>query len=1211
MYCTLIKKINVTKSEKLTKIASNKNTNFIGLGGTNGFVQVVNLELSPTNKQSSAPQKEKNKSPFTQSLQYHTEEITLITWNDIYNKLTTCDKSGVIIVWRCTDNRWETEMINNREQSEVTDIKWSKQGEYLCFIYEDGHAIVGTVEGSRSWGNDIRNSLYLLEWSPDGSKILLASHQSNIIILSNNGLQLGELIIEPSLQQIDLASLTWWVNIFSENRSITLNKHLMLAFTNGTVALYDNENDTEPFIIKTNLQNVNKAEWNLTGDVFAISGFLKDESGKNGVSFYSDKGELIKVLKAPEPIICFCWDANGTKIALETQSTIYYGLVKPNYKWCYFSDTLVYSYLSEQDHHTLVFWNTKLNKFNYKYIKHMIDICARNPFCLITAQISDNNFLLILANSIGSPVDNKIINIEPTLIALNSTHAVVSNKHYVYLWQFRGNENISFNNDKKDDSKTINIQGQEISINLLTKKMMREICFNVDDVPNLNEVYNYETFKLIKKSKDPISALTLTENYLFVSCESGKALKYNLLSLTNIDKFNLDEKMIKIGMSPSSKYLWTINEHNLLNIWDTEKTNKKYKGEKLQFDKKDVWSVLWSNDINPYTNEDELNFCFLEKNKLNIIKNLAPEEVLQCNGYLADFSDLNITAVKLEDLMYKPWENNYEVKDIIIKIETRILRDLQEHINNNMPMEDIYKYVEEHPSRKLWNLLSKHALNNMDFATAEKSFTHMNDYMGLNFIKKVKNIDDDNLKRAEIAQFYEDYDSADQIFNQNDRKDLSIEMRLKLGQWDKVIDIMKDSGVVQEDNMKVSYSNYADQYMDKKEYDKAEEYYKKANNIEGLINVWFATEEFDKAANYIEKIPEQNEFLLFMGNKFETYGLCDEAVKCYLRYGDVKKAIDTCVLMNKWNLAVELAEKNNFYQIEGLINKFGSALMEKGKKMDLVELYRKAHKNTEAAKILIKIAEDLKELNASPITLKKIYVVAALEMESFKSRLIDAQISNITTQQQPSMGGTTTLDTLITSDLSNVSDKILNNPWKGAEAYHFYMLCQSQLYQSKFKEALKTSMRLVLYEKELGSKEVYRLIALSAYLNQSYKECSKAMSTLENLSSLNKLQRQKYKDLSVAIFINHEPKNIDEKFLHCPNKNCGAEVSEYAIDCKLCGSNYSPCVVSGQSILHKDYFKCKRCKHKSLKSEVMKKMIKNCPLCHVSLDVMNQQTHKE
>ena len=64
--------------------------------------------------------------------------------------------------------------------------------------------------------------------------------------------------------------------------------------------------------------------------------------------------------------------------------------------------------------------------------------------------------------------------------------------------------------------------------------------------------------------------------------------------------------------------------------------------------------------------------------------------------------------------------------------------------------------------------------------------------------------------------------------------------------------------------------------------------------------------------------------------------------------------------MNKWNLAVELAEKNNFFQIEGLVNKFGSILLEKGKKMDLVELYRKAYIHIIAAKILMKIAEDLK-----------------------------------------------------------------------------------------------------------------------------------------------------------------------------------------------------------------------------------------------------------
>ena len=118
------------------------------------------------------------------------------------------------------------------------------------------------------------------------------------------------------------------------------------------------------------------------------------------------------------------------------------------------------------------------------------------------------------------------------------------------------------------------------------------------------------------------------------------------------------------------------------------------------------------------------------------------------------------------------------------------------------------------------------------------------------------------------------------------------------------------------------------------------------------------------------------------------------------------------------------------------------------------------------------------------------------------------------------------------------------------------MLCQSQLYQQKHKEALKTALRLVLYEKELGAKEVYRLISLCAFLNESYKDCSKALSTLENLPTLTKIQRQKYKDLAVHIFVMNEPKNHNETFVKCPNKKCDNQVSEYAINCKVCGSNF-------------------------------------------------------
>lgn len=84
--------------------------------------------------------------------------------------------------------------------------------------------------------------------------------------------------------------------------------------------------------------------------------------------------------------------------------------------------------------------------------------------------------------------------------------------------------------------------------------------------------------------------------------------------------------------------------------------------------------------------------------------------------------------------------------------------------------------------------------------------------------------------------------------------------------------------------------------------------------------------------------------------------------------------------------------------------------------------------------------------------------MAALEVDQYKKRLIDA---SMTAQE----GGNTTktLDSLITSDINTSSDKILNNPWRGGEAWHFYILCQRQLYASQFRSALKTALRLAEY----------------------------------------------------------------------------------------------------------------------------------------------------
>lgn len=85
---------------------------------------------------------------------------------------------------------------------------------------------------------------------------------------------------------------------------------------------------------------------------------------------------------------------------------------------------------------------------------------------------------------------------------------------------------------------------------------------------------------------------------------------------------------------------------------------------------------------------------------------------------------------------------------------------------------------------------------------------------------------------------------------------------------------------------------------------------------------------------------------------------------------------------------------------------------------------------------MAEIAEDLCEREANPLNIKKLFVMAALEVDLYKKRMLDTTMTgqNTTTAK--------TLNSLITSTINTSADKILQNPWRGAEAWHFYLLAQ-------------------------------------------------------------------------------------------------------------------------------------------------------------------------
>lgn len=66
-------------------------------------------------------------------------------------------------------------MVNNRKMSTVVDLKWSPDGTKICIAYEDGHVIVGGVEGNRRWGKDLVKGIKKITWAPDSRLLVVGT----------------------------------------------------------------------------------------------------------------------------------------------------------------------------------------------------------------------------------------------------------------------------------------------------------------------------------------------------------------------------------------------------------------------------------------------------------------------------------------------------------------------------------------------------------------------------------------------------------------------------------------------------------------------------------------------------------------------------------------------------------------------------------------------------------------------------------------------------------------------------------------------------------------------------------------------------------------------------------------------------------------------------------------------------------------------------
>ena len=137
------------------------------------------------------------------------------------------------------------------------------------------------------------------------------------------------------------------------------------------------------------------------------------------VQFYSPFGQHLRTLRVPGTSInALSWEGSGLRIALAVDSYIYFANIRPDYKWGYFGNTLVYGFNKpDKAEACVIFWDTVTNERYAKYVKRLIAIRACGEYCILaTSGEESGQFIIILCNAIGSPVDSKYIEVSPLSI---------------------------------------------------------------------------------------------------------------------------------------------------------------------------------------------------------------------------------------------------------------------------------------------------------------------------------------------------------------------------------------------------------------------------------------------------------------------------------------------------------------------------------------------------------------------------------------------------------------------------------------------------------------------------------------------------------------------------------------------------------------------------------------------------------------------------
>lgn len=87
------------------------------------------------------------------------------------------------------------------------------------------------------------------------------------------------------------------------------------------------------------------------------------------------------------------------------------------------------------------------------------------------------------------------------------------------------------------------------------------------------------------------------------------------------------------------------------------------------------------------------------------------------------------------------------------------------------------------------------------------------------FLCLKKNYQNDILRKAEVAAYFNRFDDAEKMYIQSDRRDLALQMRAKLGDWFRVLHLLQLGSAPGDDQqLEDAYNAIGDYYADRQKW---------------------------------------------------------------------------------------------------------------------------------------------------------------------------------------------------------------------------------------------------------------------------------------------------------------------------------------------------------------------------------------------------------